>query len=247
MFANARNELRADIIDRIGNYAANRPRALQTAIGCSALGTTCDRKLGYMILGAAKQRRGTESGWMASIGTAVHAWLETVFNETDNYLTEQPITVTHNDMTIPGTVDLYAKQSGTVIDFKIVGESTLARAKAGHISQQYSVQVQLYGLGLQQAGHKVNKVAIMFLPRNKELVDAVLWEQPFDPQTARLAIDRYRNIALVMGAMGDKGLAQLSIEDAPCNWCDYFNPAATELAKGCPGKPLTTNINKLIV
>ena len=240
MFANAENALRSDIVQRITTHAANRPRALQTEVGCSALGTLCDRKLGYMLLGTQKIRTGDNTGWMASIGTAVHAWLETIFADTDEYMSEVPVVVNYGKIQIPGTVDLYSKQHKTVIDFKVVGESTLAAARAGRISRQYSVQVQLYGLGLQQAGYRVEKVAIMFLPRNRELADAVLWETPYDTGLAKLAIDRYRNISYAIKLAGESALPELAVEDAPCTWCDYFNPAAKELAKGCPGAPLTT-------
>lgn len=245
-FANAEHLLRADILNRISDYAANRPRALQTEVGCSSLGTVCDRKLGYMLLQSPRLRVGESSGWMANIGTAVHAWLEQVFSNSDEYMTETPITVKHSNLTIPGTVDLYAKKERTVIDFKVVGSATLYAAKLGRISRQYSIQVQLYGLGLQQAGHKVENVGILFLPRNGELRDAILWETRFDPQMAKLAIDRYRNIQISIQTAGDDALELLAVDDGPCTWCDYFNPAAKELAQGCPGRPLTTIATSIV-
>lgn len=247
MFANGENALRADIITRINEYGSNRPRSLQKQVGCSALGTDCDRKLGYQVLGI-NGARAKVQGWAATIGTAIHAYLETVFGNNDDYLTEQPVTVTHRDLSIPGTVDLYSKVHKAVIDFKLVGETTLAKARNGRISRQYSVQVQLYGLGLQQAGHKVDTVAILFLPRNKELSDAVLFETKFDPSIARMALERYALIANTVTTHGVKALEQLAVEDAPCTWCDWFDPTSTELAKGCPGKPLTIpTLNKLHV
>ncbi|NBR79837.1 MAG: hypothetical protein EBT71_07365, partial [Alphaproteobacteria bacterium] len=93
-----------------------------------------------------------------------------------DFMTETPVTVTHRDLVIPGTVDLYSKKHAAVIDYKVVGESTLQKVRAGRVSSQYTVQVQLYGLGLQQQGHKVTTVAIMFLPRNKELTDTI-WSE----------------------------------------------------------------------
>ena len=246
MFANGENALRADIITRINTFGANRPRSLQKQVGCSALGTDCDRKLGYQVLGIEAGRRRTP-GWAATIGTAIHTYLENVFTGDRDWLTEQPVTVTHRDLQVPGTVDLYSRTHRTVIDFKLVGESTLAKARAGRVSRQYAVQVQLYGLGLQQAGHKVEKVAILFLPRNKELADAVLFETVFDPQTARMALERYALIAAAVTRDGVKALESLAVEDAPCTWCDWFDPTSKELAKGCPGKPLTNQTNKQLV
>lgn len=244
MFGNAENPLRADIVQRINTFGANRPRSLQTAVGCSGIGVACDRKLGYQLLGI-KGSRSSIPGWAATIGTAIHAYLENVFTDSHEWLTEQPVTVKHRTLTVPGTVDLYSVRHRTVVDFKLVGESTLAKAKAGRISRQYMVQVQLYGLGLQQAGHKVDKVAILFLPRNKELNDAILWETPFDQTIAQMALDRFDLINKTIATNGVKALDMLAVADAPCNWCDWFDPASTELTKGCPGVPLTTSLNNL--
>ena len=246
MFGNADNALRSSIIDQVNEYAVNRPRALQKEVGCSSIGVPCDRKLGYQLLGMSKLRR-QNAGWMATIGTAVHAWLEEAFTGNPDFMTETPVTVTHRDLVIPGTVDLYSKKHAAVIDYKVVGESTLQKVRAGRVSSQYTVQVQLYGLGLQQKGHKVTTVAIMFLPRNKELADAVLWQQPFDPHVATMALQRF---ALIKNSVKNRGIAaleELAVEDAPCVWCDFYNPASTELAKGCPGKPLTIQTTTPIV
>lgn len=246
MFNNGENPLRAGIINRINEYAANRPRSLQTAVGCSSIGTDCDRKLGYQLLGIGGARR-FKPGWSATIGTAIHAYLEKAFTGDDNYLTEQAVSITYKNMTIPGTADLYVKDAAAVIDFKLVGETTLRQAKAGQLSRQYSVQVQLYGLGLQQAGYKVTTVGVLFLPRNRELDDAHLVTMPFDAKVATMALDRFKLISDAVNRNGITALEDLDTEDSPCVWCDWFNPAATELAQGCPGKPLTTTINKLIV
>lgn len=246
MFSNGENSLLVGLVDRIRDYGNNRPRSLQTAVGCSAIGTNCDRRLGYQLLGVKSNRR-SRSSWAANIGTAVHTYLENVFSGDDNYLTEQAVSITYKNLTIPGTADLYVKDAATVIDFKLVGETTLKAAKAGKLSRQYAVQVQLYGLGLQQAGHKVTTVGVLFLPRNRELTDAHLVTMPFDPRVASMALDRFKLISDTVQRSGVDALNMLDIEDAPCVWCDWFDPTSTELAKGCPGKPLTPTINNLIV
>jgi hypothetical protein len=242
MFGNAENAIRSDIVTRINAFGASRPRSMQKQVGCSSLGGVCDRKLGYQILGL-NAPRGKSTAWLATIGTAIHTYLETVFTGSDEWVTEQPVTVKHRGIEIPGTVDLYSITHRTVIDFKLVGESTLAKARANKISRQYAVQVQLYGLGLQQAGHKVDKVGILFLPRNKELADAVLFETPFDPQVAHMALERYALIDSAVSARGIEALADLATADAPCTWCEWFNPISTELANGCPGIQLTKKTN----
>jgi hypothetical protein len=243
-FGNAVNETRQAIIDAITDHASNRPRALQTQVGASGIGVACERQLGYRLLGIGKKRFEASAPWMPQIGTAVHAYLEQIFaGNADRYLTEQPVEIRHGDITIPGTVDLYDKHSNTVIDFKIVGDSSLTNARRGKISTQYQVQVQLYGMGLAQAGHKVETVAIMYLPRNKDLTDAVLWQQPYDAQLAKVYIDRYHLIGRMVEMRGQEALRELKATDAPCVWCDWFNPNAKTPADGCPGILTKTNNN----
>lgn len=230
-FGNAVNETRAAIVTRIVDHEQNRPRALQQEVGCSGLGVACQRQLAYRIKGVPGRKRTTS--WVATIGTSVHAYLEQIFAADDRYLTEQPISVTHDGITIPGTIDLYDKETKTVVDFKVVGDTTLSNAKRGKLSDQYATQVQLYGLGLTQAGEQVDKVAILFLPKTKELSDAVFVERDFNPTMARQALSRYAIIKLAVA--NDAPMKDFTPTDAPCIWCEWFDPAATDIDKGCPG------------
>lgn len=234
-FANAQNVTKQAIIDAVNEYASNRPRSLQVEVGASSIGTSCQRQLGYKLLNTRKQSVEKDPGWMTQIGTAVHTYLENIFSTNDRYLTEQPVEIRYADFFIPGTVDLYDKQTNTVIDFKIVGEATLSKAKRKDISTQYQVQVSLYALGLKQAGHRVDNVAILFMPRNKELKDAVMWEQPFDPKIAEAYIQRYHSTRMLTSQLGVKALETMLTANAPCMWCDWFNPDAATVAEGCKG------------
>lgn len=237
-FANAGNITRTAIVDAIIEHASNRPRNLQTAVGCSALGTPCQRQLAYRVSGQ-KPARSRTASWLATIGTSVHAYLETVFSGSERWLTEQPVVVTHDGIEVPGTVDLYDTHTRTVVDFKVVGDSTLNKARRGVVSDQYITQVNLYAMGLQQAGHNVEKVAILFLPKTKELVDAVFVEREFDSTLARAAMSRLASIALAARA-GAKP-KDFTPTDAPCVWCDWYDPNSTDLNKSCPGVVPTFN------
>ena len=238
-FANAQNTTRQAVIDVINNYALNRPRSLQVEVGASSVGTSCQRQLGYKLLNAPKFGAERDPGWMTQIGTAVHTYLENIFSTNDRYLTEQPVEIRYADFFIPGTVDLYDKETFTVIDFKIVGESTLAKARRKDVSTQYQVQVALYALGLRQAGHRVENVGILFLPRNKELKDAVMFEQTFDPKIAEAYIQRYHSTRMLTQQLGAASLTNMLTANAPCMWCDWFNPDAKTIADGCTGTTKT--------
>lgn len=234
-FGNSTNDTKQNIIDQINKFAANRPRQLQVEVGASGIGTACQRQLGYRVLNVSKLRSDSEPGWLTQIGTAVHAYLENIFSGDERYLSEQAVTIKYADFEIPGTVDLYDKATHTVIDFKIVGEATLGKARRKDISTQYQVQVALYALGLKQAGYRVDNVGILFLPRNKELSDAVLWQQPFDPKIAEAYIQRYHATRTLTANIGVKALDSMLTANAPCVWCDWFNPDAKTVAEGCTG------------
>ena len=234
-FGNAQNETRQAIIDAITAHAVNRPRALQQEVGPSGIGVTCERQLGYRLLNVGKTRLQGAAPWMPQIGTAVHTYLETIFADNDRYMTETPVTIKHNDLVIPGTVDLYDKQTKTVIDFKLTGEAGISAARNKRVSTQYQVQVQLYAKGLAQAGYAVDTVAILFLPRNKELGDSVMWQAAYDQQISTMYLDRYQLIKNVTAANGQNALPLLSTADAPCVWCDWYNPNAGTPAEGCTG------------
>lgn len=240
-FANGDNQTRHNILATIVEHDANRPRSKQTEVGCSSLGTACQRQLAYRILGVAGRHKHRFS-WLAMIGTSVHAYLETIFSQhPDRYLAEQAVKVSSGEVSIPGTVDLYDKHTRTVIDFKVVGDTTLNKARRGIVSPQYITQVNLYGLGLKQAGHQVENVAILFLPKTKELTDAAYVEKPFDETLASTAMARYAAIRVATKAGATA--KDFTPTDAPCMWCEWFDPNATDLNTGCPG--VLPNLNQL--
>ena len=234
-FGNAQNETRKAIIDAITAHAVNRPRAQQVEVGPSGIGVSCERQLGYRLLNIGKTRLQGAAPWMPQIGTAVHTYLETIFAPLDRYMTETPVVIKYKDLEIPGTVDLYDRETNTVIDFKLTGEAGINNARRGNTSAQYQVQVQLYAKGLQQAGFAVDNVAILFLPRNKELTDSVMWQSAYEPQIAEMYLNRYNLIKNVTAVNNVKALTMLDTADAPCVWCDWYNPNAKTPADGCTG------------
>jgi len=62
------------VYDVIRGAIANHPRSLQKRIGPSEIGTPCDRRIGYKLLGQEENPRG--DAWKPTVGTAVHGWLE---------------------------------------------------------------------------------------------------------------------------------------------------------------------------
>lgn len=161
-----------------------QPRTLQRTIGPSEIGDPCIHCKAARLAGWT--RIDTTTPWLPFIGTAIHAQLEKIFtNLGDEWKTETKVTVgTMNGTSITGTCDLYHVPSGTVIDWKTTSTSGLTNAKNNNIRPQHITQAHLYGRGWENQGHKVNTVALIFLPRTGNLHHAATWHQPYNPTIA---------------------------------------------------------------
>lgn len=192
----------------IEDAAANAPRALQSALGPSQIGCGCDRCLIHLLAGHRTAQDGIP--WLPWIGTAVHEQLELAFirhiaaTGTDRYLLEQEVAVgTLRGVPITGHADLIDTHAGVVNDWKVVGASTLRKAKASGPSSTYRRQAHLYARGANAAGWTVEHVQITYLPRNAaSLRDAVAWTEPYDEAVAVEALDRANALAFGVDSMG---------------------------------------------
>lgn len=222
-----------DVAALIRRHASNRPRNRQKALGPSSLGTPCQRRLGYQLLDVDKVNTGSDplAAW---IGTAVHAQMEQALAGNDDWETE--IRMELPGYGIIGTADAYHKPTRTVVDWKVVGETTLKRVRgSGSVGEQYRTQVHLYGLGLDMAGYDVDTVAICMIPRSGRLIGMHLWQERLDHTVAEQALRRYEAIETLTDAMGTALLPMLDTADAFCSWCPWWLPAATDSTEACPG------------
>lgn len=204
-------DLAAELRTIVEAAIVNAPRSRQKAVGPSELGMDCTRCLTHRLAGT-KQRQ--DAAWLPAIGTAVHAWLEDVITGYEatraqlglppRFLPEHRVTVGHvNGIPVTGSTDLFDTDTGTVIDWKVVGTTTLRKVKAAGASAQYRTQASLYGLGWQAAGHDVRQVLVYFLPRNSvTLADGIPWLAPFDPAPGRAALARATTILQLIAAAG---------------------------------------------
>jgi hypothetical protein len=163
-----------------------------------------------------------EPGWKPTIGTAVHAWLESVFDRlaSEGWLTEKRVIVgSVAGEEIGGTCDLF--HDGKVIDWKIVGPKQLAKYKVNGPGEQYRRQAHLYGRGYQRAGADVKIVMIVFLPRDGELRDAYFWWEPFDEKVAIETLKRAENCMSLIESMGLSEAVKLfpTCENPWCRYC----------------------------
>lgn len=195
---------------------SSQPRDLQREIGPSELGTSCVHCLAAKLAGWPERRR---PAWLPFIGTCVHARFEQWFKDVEElvevpdmdglalrrrFTPEMRVTVghlqgLHAGYDVQGSIDLYDRKTGSTIDWKIVGNTTLTKVKAHGPSQQYRVQASLYGIGLENRGEAVRYSRIYFLPKTKtSLADALPWQTQFDPKPGRWALARAQLIVNLM-------------------------------------------------
>lgn len=236
---------RTDYLAAVRTAIVEHPRSQQVALGPSEIGISCSRRLGYKLLHYPEP---DQVNWKATVGTAGHAWLETVF-DADNlrqatqlggqerWLIETALDVATSPTlgTISGHCDLYDRLTGTVVDHKFVGPAMLKGYRSKGPSAQYRTQAHLYGLGWAYKKMPVTTVSIMFLPRNGELADAHFWSEPWQPQIALDALNRVEGIALAVKLRGAEALTILPTADNYCGNCPFYKPGSNNPIIGCPG------------
>ena len=223
-----------DLITQAGIWS---PRSKQIAIGPSEIGHECSRRLAYKLLDWTKPNETSSSSWAAQVGTAIHAYLAEVFSKLEGYEVEQKVQIRAN---LAGTIDLYDTVRGIVLDWKTVGYSNLKERKTSGAPIQQIVQIQLYGYGKAQAGAKVNKVGLVYLPTSGSLDEMHIELFDYDESVALKALSRiddlYSLLSQVDVESNPEMLALIPAEASRmCNYCPYFLPFSKDLAKGCNG------------
>jgi len=236
------------LLHLIKQAIVDHPRSQQVRIGPSEMGHPCARRVGYKLLG--QPEREGEPNWKATVGTALHSWLEGVLDGAnidferrtqsgqERYYIEQRVTVGQIlGSDIDGSCDVYDRATATVVDWKSVGPTQLTKYKRFGPGDQYRAQAHLYGRGWVAKGEPVDTVMIVFLPRNGELAESYVWHEYYDEQVALNALQRAEGIALAAQALGPTVLEQLPTADAYCHMCPYYKAQSTDLSLGCPGDP----------
>lgn len=233
--------LGSELLDLIQQRIDAHPRSLQAAVGPSELGTPCVRKLGHKLAGTAPVNV-RPGGWLPTIGTAVHAWLEQALQAVndshtyDRFYLEQRVHVGDvGGQPVTGACDCYDRVTATVIDWKIVGLDKVRAYRKNGPGEQYRAQAHLYGRGYQGAGLPVDHVAVMFLPRGGDLAGAYYWAEPYDEQVAVDTLTRANGVTQLLGQLGPAALPLLPTADAYCAGCPYFQRGTTDLTVACPG------------
>jgi len=242
------DQLKDDLIKIIRWADKESPRSKQRALGPSEMGTACDRRLGYRMAEIPAVNVNFDP-WPALVGTAMHSWLEAAVNNWCQQSTEECPWITEKRLIFgeftTGHSDLFHKGRGIVIDHKSAGPDVMRKIRKDGPPPGYVVQVQLYGLGYENLGYKVNHVALAFYPRAGWLKDMYVWVTKYERDIANAAIARMHQVAV--------DVTSLSVYDNPhrweqvpaypsndCGFCPWYDPGRLAErgadATGCPGR-----------
>ncbi len=239
----ADHPFKLEIIRMVREYDASRPRSLQKHLGPSEIGSGCMRQLGYKLAGKEPVNQSADP-WFPIIGTAVHAWLATMLGwYNDVYLgrAANPRFIVENRVNVAaqaggyntsGHTDAYDVDNRRVLDWKIVGTTTMRKVTAEGSTDQYRIQGQTYGKGWEQAGYPVDEVMICYLPRSNFLTRMQLDVFPYDPAVSDAALARVGAIEKLI----QMGVAPESMPAADCTiWCPFYVPKVPLGGSSCPG------------
>lgn len=244
------------LLSIIRNRITSHPRSQQVRIGPSEIGHPCTRWLGYKLAMNGAEVNPRSAGWRPTVGTAVHSWLAKTFQVANRDITRalgrgEPLWLVEHRLAcgaieapdgyeVFGSCDLYDAVFRCVIDWKIVGKTTLddARRKVARgepTDAKYRIQSHTYGRGWQRLGLPVDEVAIFYLPASGELTDAVWWSEPYDESVVTAALERVSAVQTLVTQHGLAGVALLPTVDQFCHKCEFFRPGSTDLTVACPG------------
>lgn len=233
------NVLRAILAENEANSARSR----QKKIGPSEIGVACQRALAYKLAGT-EERPDNRLPWAPIQGTAVHAYIAEALEKhnaqigRERWIVEQRV---WPDDEISGSGDAFDCDTGTVIDWKLVGDSSIYKYRK-QMRPEYRIQAHLYGLGHERAGRDVKWVRIVCLSRGWDYGKSWEWTEPYDPEIAINALARMYGT--------EDLLRSLNVVDNPhlwgvvpatfgpdCRYCRFFRPNTPADASGCPGDP----------
>lgn len=236
-------ELRGIIV----RHATLAPRSRQVRLGPSELGVDCDRQ----VVGKLARERKTNNvsdPWPSIVGTAVHAWLAGAFtdeNTRENMLRWVTETAVAPHPDYPGHSDLYDALEAAVVDWKVLGATSLAKVKSpAGPSRKYRVQLVLYGIGFRALGLPVRRVVLAALPRTASTLDGIyVWDHVLTPEDEAMAaavIERtgVRKLVAAEVMAGRMSLSQVPVspDDDECYFCPFYRPqSAYDGGLGCPG------------
>jgi hypothetical protein len=206
-------------------YDGQRDRSKQVKIGPSAIGG-CRRRVYHNIMRTPTTNDTSMNSLPAIMGTYIHAGIaEAITREDpfgDNFLIEQQFETEK----ITGNIDLFIKDIGLVIDWK----TTKVKSMRYSPSKSNIYQVQVYGWILEQNGHKVNEVALVYIPRDGDIADIRVHREPYSEELALEGLNWLDEIYNIVDASAQPPAPEEKVFFCS-RYCSYYDPTG-EI--GCP-------------
>lgn len=230
-----------ELLSIIQSKIDEHPRSLQKMVGPSEVGG-CERKLAWKLAYGGDGNR--PGGWASHKGTLMHGWLDETFKGVARYMPDgsqrfysdlklNQIVPTVNG----GTLDLYDRLLETVVDWKVPGDGTMDKARAGNLAMGYYVQANVYGLGLQEMGFPVQRVGLAFLAQCGDELHkkAVFRFWKFNPDVAWAALKNVERLSNMLQVAPPFKVMEISrtLSDF-CQSCPAFVGNGDRRAM-CPG------------
>jgi len=216
--------------------AHTSPRSQQKTVGASEVGHPCPRRLAYQLVHTTPVNLGDPL--RALVGTGTHLALAELMHRMDagtgRWLVETPVAYRG----VPGTVDLYDRMTGTVIDWKTTLRTKVARLRVDGPPAQYVTQLQIYAAALEAVGETPRWTALAYLPIDSGLNDLWVWRTGYHRDIADAAVDRLQHLARAELETTAGHIDPATVEAVPnylCAWCPYHQPGAVDLSIACPG------------
>ena len=221
--------LRDELMSMIRKRYHATPRHMQVELGPSEVGHPCMRKIAYGLM--VVPRSNPENDPLASIvGTAPHSWLDSAAQHAnqvlgrERWLTEHRVEVQGG---LSGSCDLYDVDTGTVIDWKVPGNTSYDR-NVKDVSKVYRNQVHLYGRGFERLGYPVKYVAIAFLPKSKTLNGLYLFKEEYNPALVDAVLARYNATIELLDSLRPEinpdAYHWIPAEPYECVYCPQYRP-----------------------
>lgn len=219
----------------VAAWDASRARSQQTAIGASGL-YGC-RAASVLRMNEVPPSDG-RLRWDALVGTSIHAVCEQAAPST--VLVEQRFTFDG----VTATVDRYDPERRTLTDLKTkANAAAIAKVQRYGPDDRHIAQVMLGAAALQDAGHAVDAVELLYLPRDGRVEDGWLWTGTPDRDAAVRAAEWARKVTVEAASRAGLDVdGQVDgLRDEPESFCRAYCEWAT-LCRGPVDVPVVDEL-----
>lgn len=204
------------VLDEIAEWDRSRPRSLQVELGASQL-------LGCRAAAVLRLNEVPETDarlrWDALVGSAIHMLAEQAAPKP--VLVEQKFAYRG----VTATVDRYDPRTRTLTDLKTKDEpAKIAAIQKYGPSPQNIAQVMVGAAALQEAGHEVDAVELLYVPRIGDPNRAWVWRSEPDRAIADRAIEWAERTVREAGLRKDLSPAEQAwgLQDEPERFCARY-------------------------